>query len=206
MSAIPMSAIPRMLPHALQASAQPASCYVAPTLVRQRKSVVSVGLAGQLERRQPDSDEAETRQAQARQAQLRQPEPTRRSDESQATWAFYRKHTERMLRQYLHASIQVGRSPELLEKSVGRGWGSSRKVKTFEDAVIFVLDIERCLQRMNGADRLLLERVVLQEYTYQEAAELMGLSLRVLARKVPAALDRLTELLVAYRLLVLAED
>ncbi len=186
-----MSAIPQMLPHPLQASARPISRYVAPTLVRERKSVASVGVAGQ----------AQTRPGEAQRA-----EPRRRIDESLATWAFYRKHTERMLRQYLHASIQVGRSPELLEKSVGRGWVSSRRVKTFEDAVIFVLDVERCLKRLNGADRLLLERVVLQEYTYQEAADLMGLSLRVLARKVPAALDRLTELLVAYRLLVLAED
>ncbi len=178
-----MSAIPQMLPQALQASARPVSRYVAPTLVRQRKQVASVGVAEQPQRQQE-----------------------RRFDETIATWAFYRKHTERMLRQYLHASIQVSRAPELLEKSVGRGWVSSRKVKTFEDAVIFVLDIERCLKRLSGADRLLLERVVLQEYTYQEAADLMGLSLRVLARKVPTALDRLTELLVASRLLVLAED
>ena len=191
MSAVPMTAISPASSLAFQASARPLSRYAAPTLVGQRKPVASVGMTSPVE-----PPQAEPR-----------PEPTqRRSDETLATWAFYRKHTERMLRQYLHASIQVSRSPELLGNSVGRGWVSSRRVKTFEDAVIFVLDMERCLKRLNVAERLLLERVILQEYTYQEAAELMGLSLRVLARKVPATLDRLTELLVTYRILVLAED
>ena len=39
---------------------------------------------------------------------------------------FYRKHTESMLRRYLYASMQVGRSPSLLSDPIGRGWGSSR--------------------------------------------------------------------------------
>jgi hypothetical protein len=62
--------------------------------------------------------------------------------------AFYRKHTERILRRYLYSSMQVGRSPSILGDSVGRGWVSSRRVRTFEDAVIFVLDMERCLDRL----------------------------------------------------------
>jgi DNA-directed RNA polymerase specialized sigma24 family protein len=110
-----------------------------------------------------------------------------------------------MLRRYLYASMQVGRSPEVLQNSVGRGWVSSRRVSTFEDAVIFVMDIERCLARLSRAERLLLERVILQEYTYPEAADLMGMSVRVLARKIPEALDKLTELLVKSKLLLLTD-
>jgi hypothetical protein len=34
--------------------------------------------------------------------------------------AFYRKHTERMLRRYLYASMQVGRAPSILGDPVGR--------------------------------------------------------------------------------------
>jgi hypothetical protein len=59
-----------------------------------------------------------------------------------ASLGFYRKHTEAMLRRYLYASMQVGRSPSILGDPIGRGWVSSRPVRTFEDAVIFVLDIE----------------------------------------------------------------
>ncbi len=41
------------------------------------------------------------------------------------TLAIYRKHTERMLRRYLYASMQVGRSPSILGDPVGRGWVST---------------------------------------------------------------------------------
>lgn len=68
--------------------------------------------------------------------------------------AFYRKHTESMLRRYLYASMQVGRAPSILSDPVGRGWASSRPIRTFEDAVIFVLDVERCLDRLSPLDRL----------------------------------------------------
>jgi len=117
--------------------------------------------------------------------------------------AFYRKHTESMLRRYLYASMQVGRAPSILGDSVGRGWASSRPVRTFEDAVIFVLDMERCLERLNSLDRQMLSRVVLQEYTQAEAATLLGMSPRAMSYKFPQALDRLTEKLLESSLLVL---
>jgi hypothetical protein len=117
--------------------------------------------------------------------------------------AFYRKHTESMLRRYLYASMQVGRAPSILGDPVGRGWVSSRPVRTFEDAVIFVLDVEQCLKRLSVLDRHLLSKVVLQEYTQSEAAAMLGMSLRAVAYKVPQALDRLTEKLLESGLLIL---
>jgi sigma-70-like protein len=119
------------------------------------------------------------------------------------SYAFYRKHTENMLRRYLYASMQVGRSPSLLGESVGRGWVSSRKVRTFEDAVIFVLDVERCLEKLPLLDRQLISRIVLQEYTQNEVASLLGVSVRTVGAKFPMAIDRLTEMLVKAQLLVL---
>jgi hypothetical protein len=117
--------------------------------------------------------------------------------------AFYRKHTESMLRRYLYASMQVGRTPSILGDPVGRGWASSRPIRTFEDAVIFVLDIEKCLDQLNSLDRQMLSRIVLQEYTQAEAATLLGMSPRTISYKFPQALDRLTEKLLATGLLVL---
>ena len=117
--------------------------------------------------------------------------------------AFYRKHTESMLRRYLYASMQVGRAPSILSNPVARGWASSRPIRTFEDAVIFVLDVERCLDRLSVLDRQMLSRVVLQEYTQAEAAALLGMSPRAMSYKFPQALDRLTEKLLAAGLLVL---
>jgi hypothetical protein len=126
-----------------------------------------------------------------------------RDDAPPISLAFYRKHTEKMLRRYLYASMQVGRAPSILADPVGRGWASSRPIRTFEDAVIFVLDVERCLDHLNSLDRQMLSRVVLQEYTQAEAATLIGMSVRALSYKFPQALDRLTEKLLAAGLLIL---
>jgi hypothetical protein len=116
---------------------------------------------------------------------------------------FYRKHTENMMRRYLYASMQVGRAPSILGDPIARGWCSSRPIRTFEDAVIFVLDIERCLDQLNSLDRQLLNRIVLQEYTQSEAASLLGMSVRTVSYKFPMALDRLTEKLLESKLLIL---
>ena len=117
--------------------------------------------------------------------------------------AFYRKHTEKMLRRYLYASMQVGRAPSILGDPVGRGWVSSRPVRTFEDAVIFVLDVEKCLNQLGSLDRQMLSRIVLQEYTQAEAANILGMSVRTVCYKFPQAVDRLTEKLLETGLLVL---
>ena len=123
--------------------------------------------------------------------------------EPDANLAFYRKYTESMLRRYLYASMQVGRTPSMLCYTVGRGWVSSRPIRTFEDAVIFVLDVETCLDKLGALDRQLLSRIVLQEYTQTEAAVLLGMGVRTVSYKFPQALDRLTRLLLDAGLLVL---
>jgi hypothetical protein len=137
-----------------------------------------------------------------------QVEPPRRDkagerSEPAVSVAFYRKHTEKMLRRYLYASMQVGRAPSILGSPIGRGWVSSRPVKTFEDAVIFVLDVETCLDKLGSLDRQMLCRIVLQEYTQAEAANILGMSVRTISYKVPLALDRLTERLLTAGLLIL---
>jgi RNA polymerase sigma factor (sigma-70 family) len=117
--------------------------------------------------------------------------------------AFYRKHTEKMLRRYLYASMLVGRAPGALGDSVGRGWVSSRPVRSFEDAVIFVLDVEKCLDKLNALDRQMLVRIVLQDYTYSETADMLGIAARTVSYRFPRALDRLTQLLLDTRLMAI---
>jgi DNA-directed RNA polymerase specialized sigma24 family protein len=102
--------------------------------------------------------------------------------------------------------MQVGRSPSILGDPVARGWCSSRPVRTFEDAVIFVLDVERCLDKLGSLDRQMLSRIVLQEYTQAEAASLIGMSVRSISYKFPEALDRLTEKLLESGLLILPKS
>jgi hypothetical protein len=133
------------------------------------------------------------------------PAATTQAAEPIVSLGFYRKHTEKMLRRYLYASMQVGRAPSILGDPVGRGWVSSRPVRTFEDAVIFVLDVEKCLDQLKTLDREMLSRIVLQEYTQAEAATLLGMSVRAISYKFPQALDRLTEKLLETGLLILPQ-
>ena len=134
---------------------------------------------------------------------LHQPAAHEPETEPAISLGFYRKHTESLLRRYLYASMQVGRAPNILGDPIARGWCSSRPVRTFEDAVIFVLDVERCLNQLGALDRMMLSRIVLQEYTQSEAASLLGMAARTISYKFPKALDRLTEKLLESGLLVL---
>ena len=69
--------------------------------------------------------------------------------------------------------------------------------------MIFVLDVEKCLDQLDYLDRQLLSRIVLQEYTQCEAASLLGMSVRTVCRRFPLAIDRLTEKLLETGLLVI---
>jgi len=132
-----------------------------------------------------------------------QTEPAAAQAKPPVNLGFYRRHTESLLRRYLYASMQVGRAPSLLSDPISRGWASSRRIRTFEDAVIFVLDIEKCIAQLSRLDREMLSRVVLQEYTQAETAVLLGMAIRTISYKYPLAVDRLTEKLLAASLLIL---
>jgi DNA-directed RNA polymerase specialized sigma24 family protein len=115
--------------------------------------------------------------------------------------AFYRKYTEGMLRRYMYRSMEIGRMPSLLGDFSFRGKSSNRRAYTFEDSVIFVHDVERCLLRLNPVERDLVGRIALQEYTLTEAAELTGMSVRTVVRRYTEALDRLTQVFLRLKLL-----
>jgi DNA-directed RNA polymerase specialized sigma24 family protein len=76
-------------------------------------------------------------------------------------------------------------------------------VHTFEDALIFVLDIETCLSQIPLIDREILSKVVLQEYTHAESAVLMGMCARHMTNRFGVSLDRLSEKLLEAGLLVI---
>lgn len=125
---------------------------------------------------------------------VEQPEP-------KVELAFYRKYTEALLRQYQRMSVEVGRVPSVMGREMLRGHASSYRMTTFEDGVVFCIDMERCLAPLRREDQEVIDRVGLQAYTQAEAAPLMGISLRTCVQRYAQAVDRLTELLLAGRLL-----
>jgi hypothetical protein len=120
--------------------------------------------------------------------------------------AFYRKYTEGMLRRYLRLSMQTGRVPSVMGREMFRGHVSSYRVHSFEDVVVFCIDMEKCMAKLERLDQQLIKRITLQEYTQGEAAAMLGLSLRSCVRRYAEALDRLTELLLVARMLEPMKD
>ena len=139
---------------------------------------------------------------QAKRAAQQQVQPERpAASKPPVELAFYRKYTEGMLRRYLYRSMEIGRVPSLLGNFSFRAKSSNRKGYTFEDSVIFVHDVERCLERLNSLERELVGRIALQEYTLAETADLTGLTVRTLVRRYEDALDRLTQVFLRFELM-----
>ncbi len=115
--------------------------------------------------------------------------------------AFYRRYTELLLRRYMQVSMRMGRVPSVLGNCMFRGKVSSYRVQSFEDAVIFVYDMEKCLGRLAADEMELVARIALQEYTQSEAAHLTNQSLRSVVRKYGEAVDKLTRIFMDKELL-----
>ncbi len=115
--------------------------------------------------------------------------------------AFYRKYTEALLRRYTRLSMESGRAPSLLGREMFRGKVTHYRVQGFDDVVIFVHDVERCLALLDVDEGLLVRRIGILEYTQTETAETMRLPIRTLVRRYERALDGLTRIFLDRRLL-----
>ena|ERR1051326_5374005 len=113
----------------------------------------------------------------------------------------YRKHTIAILRRYLRLSLEVGRLPSLIGREFFRSQASYMRPHTFEDGVHFVVDVERCIAELNPFFQQLIAKVVLQEYSWDETAQLLGVSRRSVANSVPESIDQLTDLFLAKKIL-----
>ena len=115
--------------------------------------------------------------------------------------AFYRKYTEGMLRRYMRFSLEAGRVPSMLGRELFRGKVSSYRAHSFEDVVIFVHDVEKCLGRLDHMQQLLILKIAVQEYTQHEAAAIMRVPFRTVRRRYHLSIDALTTLFLETRLL-----
>jgi hypothetical protein len=110
------------------------------------------------------------------------------------TLCLYRGRTIAMLKRYLRQSIEVGRMPSLLGREIFRSKITAYRATSFEDSVIFVHDVEKCLEQLDAFEKRLIATIVLQEYTHDEAAVRLHCWRRTVGRRFPEAIDRLSEL------------
>ncbi len=95
-----------------------------------------------------------------------------------------------MLKRYLRQSIEVGRMPSLLGRELFRSKITAYRATSFEDSVIFVHDVEKCLEQLDEFEKGLIATIVLQEYTHDEAAVRLHCWRRTVGRRFP---NRLTD-------------
>jgi hypothetical protein len=108
----------------------------------------------------------------------------------------YRGRAVAMLRRYMRYSIETGRLPSLLGREFFRAKVTSYTVSTFEDRVIFVHDMEKCLDRLDEFSRQLIARHILQEHDRWATAKLLHCNEKTVRRYTPVVLDMLVEILL----------
>lgn len=105
----------------------------------------------------------------------------------------YRKKTTSLLRRYMRWSLEAGRVPSLLGRELFRTRLTAYSATTFEARVIFLHDVEGCLERLGSFDRQIIARVVLQEYDHEAAARLLQCDRKTIERRLPELIDELSD-------------
>jgi hypothetical protein len=152
---------------------------------------------GNIEQGEPQTSDA------GGQADLELMEDSRQEEswEMERVRKIYRKRTVAMLRRYMRYSIETGRLPSLLGREFFRAKVTAYTVVTFEDRVIFVHDMERCLEKLDEFSRQLIARHILQEHDRWATARLLNCNEKTVRRLTPLAVDTLTEILLDVGLL-----
>jgi hypothetical protein len=113
----------------------------------------------------------------------------------------YRDRTIALLRRYMRYSLEAGRLPSVLGSEFFRTRVTSYSSTTFEDRVIFVHDVKTCLGRIDSLSQQILARIILQEYSHEQVAILLGCTRKTIQRTLLGALDVLSEVLLGLGLL-----
>lgn len=113
-------------------------------------------------------------------------------DASDPDLCLYRDRTVAILKRYARMSIEVGRLPSVLGRELFRGHVTGYQVGTFEDVVIFVHDVERCVAKLDAFSQQVVGKCIVLDYSQVEVARMMHVGLRTIQRELPDALDQLT--------------
>lgn len=119
-------------------------------------------------------------------------EPEIATDRNRDLW-LYRKRTTGLLRRYMRLSLEAGRLPSVIGREFFRAKITSYTSVTFEDRVIFLHDVEACLERLSPFDQEIIARVVLQEHDHDRAARLLHCTRKTIERRMPELIDEVSE-------------
>jgi hypothetical protein len=118
----------------------------------------------------------------------------------------YRDRTTSLLWRYTRLAVELGRLPSLLGREFFRARVSRYDAQTFESSVIFVHDIESCLESLDPVDKIVIAMLALEQYTQEEAARYLHCTQRTIVRHYGEALDRLSEIFLKREILIRLPD
>jgi DNA-directed RNA polymerase specialized sigma24 family protein len=107
-----------------------------------------------------------------------------------------------LLWRYMRLAVEAGRLPSLLGREFFRARVSPYSAQTFEDTVIFVHDVECCLNLLDAADKILIATLGMEQYTQEEAAESLRCTQRTIGRRYAEALDNLSQIFLKREILM----
>jgi len=104
-----------------------------------------------------------------------------------------RVRTMALLHRFFRTALLVGRMPSLLGREIFRSHVRTTPAHAFEDSVVFVCDVERCLRALAPFDQRLVAFCVLEDRSEWEAARQMHRSQSEVSRRLGETLDLLHE-------------
>jgi hypothetical protein len=120
--------------------------------------------------------------------------PITQAQPPEPNMAFYRKYTVALLARYIRMTMEAGRVPSQLGQEMECGNASSYRLDSFEDVVIFLHDVEHCLEKLDAGQQHLITRITLQGFTVGDVSAALSLDPRTVIRRHTRALDRLTRI------------
>ena len=102
---------------------------------------------------------------------------------------FERTRTMALLHRFLRTAISVGRMPSLFGREIFRTTSQAGPQRAFEDSVLFVCDIEKCLRMLNPLEQRLIAYCVLENRSEWEASRAFHASQGFISRHLAHALD-----------------
>ncbi|MCL6566101.1 MAG: hypothetical protein K6U09_06730 [Acidobacteriia bacterium] len=98
-----------------------------------------------------------------------------------------------LLRRFFRTSLLLGRMPSVMGGDRFRSQFRSRPSRAFEDAVLFVCDVERCLRSLEPFDQRILALCIFEDRSEWETARLFGRPQAHISRRLGEVLDLLHE-------------
>ena len=104
---------------------------------------------------------------------------------------FKHMRTMALLHRYFRMSLLVGRMPSLLGRDVFPSRMQGRTPQAFENTVVFVCDVDRCLEGLELLEQRLVAYCILEDHTEWDAARQFHRTQSDISRRLHHTLDLL---------------